>query len=178
MSFNDRESPKQEMIGHELCVNYLWNLSDMNNISARPASSIFTTEILVRFADCDPAGIVFYPRYFQMFSNLVEDWCASDLGISFREMHIEKGFGLPTVHLETDFIAVSELGDLLRADLSVLKLGGASVTVKIRLSGPDGADRVRSTLVLVWMDLKRRRAMPIPDELRARIVQFARLDNE
>jgi 4-hydroxybenzoyl-CoA thioesterase len=149
----------------------------MNNTSARPVNPIFTTEVLVRFADCDPAGIVFYPRYFHMFSNLVEDWCASSLNISFREMHIEKGFGLPTVHLETDFIAVSELGDVLRADLFVLKLGAASITVAIRLSGPEGAERVRATLVLAWMDLKRRRAMPIPDELRERIARFAQLDN-
>jgi 4-hydroxybenzoyl-CoA thioesterase len=163
---------------HGSLSNKLWSPLDMRNNSTRTASSVFSEEILVRFADCDPAGIVFYPRYFQMFSNLVEDWCASGLGISFREMHMEKGFGLPTVHLETDFVKVSELGELLRAELSVLKLGGASVTVAIRLCGPDGEDRVRATLVLVWLDSKRRRAMPIPDEYRAKIMQFMSFDHD
>ena len=38
------------------------------------APSYFERERLVRFSDCDPAGIVFYPQYFVMFNGLVEDW--------------------------------------------------------------------------------------------------------
>lgn len=132
----------------------------------------FTTEVTVRFGDCDPAGIVFYPRYFEMFNNLVEDWCAQGLGISFRELHLQRGLGLPTVHVETSFVAPSELGDLLRAQLRVQKIGGASVTLRVRLVGPAGEDRVRATLVLALMDLKERRAVPIPETLRACIAAF------
>jgi len=132
----------------------------------------FTTEVTVRFGDCDPAGIVFYPRYFEMFNNLVEDWCAQGLGMSFRELHLQRGLGLPTVHVETSFVAPSELGDLLRAQLRVQKIGGASVTLRVRLAGPAGEDRVRASLVLALMDLKERRAVPIPETLRARIAAF------
>jgi 4-hydroxybenzoyl-CoA thioesterase len=73
------------------------------------AVSPFVAEIPVRFAHCDTAGIVFYPRYFEMFSGVVEDWCADGLGVSFRELHLEQGLGLPTVHIETDFAAPSQL---------------------------------------------------------------------
>ena len=132
----------------------------------------FAREVLVRFGDCDPAGIVFYPRYFEMFNNLVEDWCASGLGTSFRELHQVQGLGIPTVSIQTDFVAPSRLGDVLRAELSVLETGGASITVAIRLLGEDGAERVLATLVLVLMDLKAMRATRIPDALRARIAAF------
>jgi 4-hydroxybenzoyl-CoA thioesterase len=133
---------------------------------------IFARQVQVRFGDCDPAGIVFYPRYFEMFNNLVEDWCADGLGTSFRELHGVRGLGLPTVNIQTDFVAPSKLGDVLRAELSVLKLGGASFTLAIRLLGADGAERVRATLVLVLMDLKTARALRLPDAMRARIAQF------
>ena len=33
----------------------------------------------VRFGHCDPAGIVFYPRYFEMLNALVEDWISEGL---------------------------------------------------------------------------------------------------
>lgn len=132
----------------------------------------FSTRIMVRFGDCDPAGIVFYPRYFEMFNGVVEDWCADGLGLSFHEMHIVRGIGLPAVHIETDFIAVSTLGETLRAELVVKKIGGTSITLAIRLQGPDGADRVRAQLVLVLMDLHKRRALPIPEEMGARIARF------
>jgi len=133
----------------------------------------FVREVLVRFGDCDPAGIVFYPRYFEMFNNLVEDWCAQGLGASFRELHQERGLGVPTVSIQTEFVATSTLGDVLRAELSVLKIGGASITLAIRLVGEDGADRVRATLVLVLMELKTKRATRIPDAMRARIAAYA-----
>ena len=31
-------------------------------------------EVLVQFAHCDPAGIVFYARYFEIINEVVEDW--------------------------------------------------------------------------------------------------------
>ena len=126
----------------------------------------------MRFGDCDPAGIVFYPRYFEMFNNLVEDWCAHGLGMSFRELHQERGLGLPTVSIQTDFVAPSRLGDVLHAALQVEKIGGASLTVAITLMGEDGAVRVRASLVLVLMELNTMRATRIPDAMRARIAQF------
>ena len=142
------------------------------NATREGANSVFATEVTVRFGDCDPAGIVFYPRYFEMFNNLVEDWCAQALGMGFRELHLERGLGLPTVHVETSFVAPSELGDVLRAELRVQKIGGASVTLQVRLAGPAGEDRVRASLVLALMNLKERRAVPIPEALRANITAF------
>nr|WP_314626560.1 thioesterase family protein [uncultured Noviherbaspirillum sp.] len=134
---------------------------------------VFATKVTVRFGDCDPAGIVFYPRYFEMVNNLVEDWCAQGLDMSFREMHLERGLGLPTVQIDTSFVAPSELGEVLQAELRVQKLGGASLTLAVRLAGPDGKDRVRASLVLVMMHLKERRAVRIPDALRERMAVFA-----
>jgi 4-hydroxybenzoyl-CoA thioesterase len=132
----------------------------------------FRTDLLVRFSDCDPAGIVFYPRYFEMFNRVVEDWCASGLGMSFRELHMERGLGLPTVHIETDFIAPSRLGDALCGELAVQRVGRASVTISIRLLGADGAARVRGSVVLALIDLKEGRAVALPDALRSRMTAF------
>lgn len=126
----------------------------------------------MRFAHCDPAGIVFYPRYFEMFNGVVEDWCAQELGMSFRDMHLQHGFGLPTAHLETDFIAPSELGEVLQARLTVEKIGGASMHVAIVLVGPQGDERVRASMVLVAMNLRERRAIPIPQAMRVSASTF------
>ncbi|WP_151633706.1 acyl-CoA thioesterase [Noviherbaspirillum aerium] len=137
---------------------------------------VFRRHIPVRFGDCDPAGIVFYPRYFEMFNGVVEDWCAQELGISFRDMHLRQHWGLPTVHLETDFIAPSELGEVLQACLQVRKLGRCSLHVAMRLLGPDGGERVRAKLVLAAMDLRERRAMPLPTEVARQAARFRAAD--
>jgi 4-hydroxybenzoyl-CoA thioesterase len=133
---------------------------------------VFRTKLLVRFGDCDPAGIVFYPRYFEMFNNLVEDWCPLGLGASLPELIAVHGLGLPTVSVQTNFLAMSAVGDVLTAELSVSKLGGASITIAVRLFGADGALRVDATLVLVLMELKLARATRFPASMRSRIGRY------
>ncbi|MFZ6719633.1 acyl-CoA thioesterase [Undibacterium sp. Ji49W] len=139
---------------------------------------IFTVELPIRFAHCDPAGIVFYPRYFEMMNGVVEDWCAQGLGCSFREMHMARGIGLPTVHLETDFIRPAQLGETLLAELTVLKLGNTSVEIQVCFCGQQHDMRLKARLVLVMMDLSLRHAMAIPDELRAAMLHYCAVKDE
>lgn len=136
---------------------------------------IFTAELPIRFAHCDPAGIVFYPRYFEMMNGVVEDWCAQGLACSFHEMHITRGIGLPTVHMETDFIKPAELGESLLAELIVTKLGKSSVELEICFSGLQRDMRLKAKLVLVLMDLKLRKAVAIPDELRTAMLKYCNI---
>jgi 4-hydroxybenzoyl-CoA thioesterase len=140
--------------------------------SSRTNNSAYRKQILVRFGDCDAAGIVFYPRYLDMFNSLVEDWCREELDFSFSEIVTRRGWGLPTVHLEVDFLAPSVFGDELSAILLVTALGKTSINLNIVLQGPDAVDRVRGKVALVVIDRKQHRAIPVPDEVRARILKF------
>jgi 4-hydroxybenzoyl-CoA thioesterase len=142
--------------------------SPLPSTPARP----FRAEVLVRFGDCDPAGIVFYPRYLEIFNNIVEDWCREGLQLSFPDLITQRGWGLPTVHLDVDFTASSRFGELLSATLTVRSVGASSVRVELALSGPDGGLRVRGSVVLVLIDRKPHKAIPIPDDLRARMLSF------
>jgi 4-hydroxybenzoyl-CoA thioesterase len=140
--------------------------------SLRPEARPFRTQVLVRFADCDPAGIVFYPRFLVMFNNLVEDWCRDGLGFSFDDIVVQRGWGLPTVHLEVNFIVPSRLGEVLTATLWVRNIGTSSIGADISLSGPDQVDRVRGKVVLVLTDRRNHKSFPIPDDLRMKIAEF------
>jgi 4-hydroxybenzoyl-CoA thioesterase len=135
-------------------------------------TSTFRKQILVRFGDCDAAGIVFYPRYFDMFNSLVEDWCREELDFSFSEIVTRRGWGLPTVHLEVDFLTPSVFGDVLSATLSVTALGKTSINLSIVLQGSDSVDRVRGKVTLVLIDRKPHRAIQLPEEIRLKIVKF------
>ncbi|MBI3711931.1 MAG: acyl-CoA thioesterase [Burkholderiales bacterium] len=132
-------------------------------------SLIFSTPISIRFAHCDPAGIVFYPRYFELINGVVEDWCAEGLGMSFHEMHMVQGIGLPTVHIETDFVKTSRMGDELIAELRVLKLGRASLTVEIIMKDKEGQLRLKAQLVLVLAKVDEQRAIALPENLREKM---------
>tara|TARA_B100000780_G_scaffold72530_1_gene48600 strand:+ start:1969 stop:2307 length:339 start_codon:yes stop_codon:yes gene_type:complete len=64
----------------------------------------------VLFQHCDPAGMVFYPRYFEMVNACVETWFADKLLVSFKRLHLELGLSVPTVSTQTNFCAPSRLG--------------------------------------------------------------------
>lgn len=124
----------------------------------------FNLTLPVRFADVDPAGIVFYPRYFEMLNALVEDWFAT-LGFPFKLIHMKGKMGVPTVRLEVDFMAPSELGESLDLALEVTKLGKSSCQLAVTFAC-EGQMRLKALVVLVCMDLGARAAMPWPETLR------------
>lgn len=142
-------------------------------VDVHTGAKTYTREVLVRFSDCDAAGIVFYPRYFEMFNNLVEDWCRDVLKFSLNEIVVRRGWGLPTVHLEVDFSAPSVFGETLRAALAVSSLGISSIGTEMTLSGPDGGLRVKAKSVLVLTNRSIGRAIAFPAELRERLVEVA-----
>jgi 4-hydroxybenzoyl-CoA thioesterase len=134
------------------------------------AGATFSRERLIRFSDCDPAGIVFYPQYFVMFNGLVEDWVEEGLGIGFRRLVIERGIGLPTVRLEADFRAVSKMGDRVMLSLAVERLGSRSITLSSRCTGAaDGQLRMQMRQVLVSTSLQSHQAVEVPADMRAAI---------
>ena len=130
----------------------------------------FTRERLIRFSDCDPAGIVFYPQYFVMFNGLVEDWVEEGLGVGFRRLVIERRTGLPTVRLEADFRSVSKMGDMVHLSLAVEKLGSRSITLDSRCTAAESGElRMQMRQVLVCTSLESHRAVEIPPDMRAAI---------
>ena len=70
----------------------------------------------VRFGHCDPAGIVFYPRYFEMLNALIEDWFTHGLGVDYAQLLGPRRIGVPTVSLQSRFVRVSRMGDASHAE--------------------------------------------------------------
>ena len=125
--------------------------------------------IQIEFNHCDPAGIVFYPRYFEMVNSVIENFFADVVGRSFASMHFGADNGVPTVAMEAVFQKPSRLGDKVRFTLRVEKVGGSSVRVVVQGSGPDGP-RMQATMTLAWIDGMK--AAPWPVEMRAALEAY------
>ena len=132
---------------------------------------VFTVDRLIRFSHCDPGGIVYFPRYFDLMNALVEDWFYQRLGLDYAGRLMSDGQGLPTVHAECHFVRPSLMGETLTWALTVEKVGSSSLTVKITASR-DGEDRLRATLVLVSTSLESHRPIPMPDDLRQAVEAY------
>ena len=132
----------------------------------------FVSEVEVRFRHCDPAGIVFYPRYFEMINDFVEEWFDKGMGLPFRALHVDRQIGTPLASVQCDFTAPSRWHEKLRQELAVRCIGGASFGADVRFVGPDGATRLKAALTIVTVNLRTMRSTAIPDDLRQRMQAF------
>ncbi|MEO8675881.1 MAG: thioesterase family protein [Casimicrobiaceae bacterium] len=135
------------------------------------APAPFEANKLIRFHHCDPAGIVFYPQYFVLFNELVEDWFNDGLGVDFGKFHAVDRLGVPMAHIECDFLSPSKVGELLRFRLAVKKIGVSSLTLDVDARAGE-QPRVRATLVVVLASLDTRQSVPFPAGFRAKIARF------
>ncbi|MDE2371814.1 MAG: acyl-CoA thioesterase [Burkholderiales bacterium] len=128
----------------------------------------FERERRVRFSDCDPAGIAFYPQYFVMHNGFVEQWFDEGLKFPYAALIGERRCGLPTVRLEAEFTAVSRHGDALVLAASVARLGRSSLTLHTEFRAADGRgeQRLRLRQVLVCISLDDHRPRELPADLR------------
>lgn len=134
--------------------------------------SAFRVPRRIRFSDCDPAGIVFYPQYFVMFNGVLEDWVDA-LGVGFADLVSRRRIGLPTVRLEADFRAVSRFGDDVVLSLEVERLGGKSLTLALRCEAAGGELRMAMRQVVVTTSLETHAAIAVPPDLREAIARQA-----
>lgn len=125
--------------------------------------------VQIEFNHCDPAGIVFYPRYFEMTNSVVENFFNDVVGRSFASMHLGAQNGVPTVAIGAEFFAPSRLGDKVLFSLEVEKIGRSSVGVVIEGRGGEEL-RLRVRLTLVWIDGMKAAAWP--EEMRARLAAY------
>ena len=117
----------------------------------------------ILFRHCDPAGIVFYPRYFEMLNDCVEAFFAEALGHPFEALH---GTGaVPTAQVSARFAAPSRHGDVLDFTLRCAPPGRSSLALDYNaLCGDSPRLAAQSTLVFVGGDGRPR---GWPDDLRA-----------
>jgi len=114
----------------------------------------------VLFKHCDPAGIVFYPRYFEMINDCVEQFFCDVLHYPFEEFLSKQG-GVPTVQIETRFTAISRHGDWLDFTLQPTRLGRSSFTFTLSAEC-EGETRLEARLVLVHVHEFAAAAWPQP----------------
>ena len=144
------------------------DMNTKNHIESAETSGTlppFTFLQKVQFKHCDPAGIVFYPRFIEMINDAVEAMFDEALGWPF-EVLLRDG-GVPTASIGVDFLTPSRHGDQLDIVIDIEKLGRASMRLAITaLSG--GSTRFRGSMTLVYVDSDDR-PQHWPDTVRARI---------
>ena len=128
--------------------------------------------IRIEWGDCDPGGIVYFPRYFEYF-----DACTRALferaGLSKRDMMKSYAMdGIPLVDMKAQFLMPSRFGDDVIVESSIANWGNSSFVVQHRLM-KGNALAVECFETRVWVahpkgDPEKFEARPIPEQVKER----------
>ena len=133
-----------------------------------PPAGAFTRSVTVRFSHCDPAGIVYFPHYFDLFNGLIEDWYKEELGYDYAELVMGSRFGFPFVHLDCDFKIPSRMGEEIHLTVMVDRIGRSSLTFAV--AGRVGERLIyEGELTCVFVTRSTGRSIPIPEVYRAKL---------
>jgi 4-hydroxybenzoyl-CoA thioesterase len=129
-------------------------------------------EIHVEWGDCDPAGIVYYPRFFEYF-----DACTNALfeRAGFRKAEMLKTYallGIPMIDTRAQFYAPSSFGDVVTVETRIVEWGRSSFRVEHKLYNGEvlGAECAEKRVWTVRdpQSKKGMRGETIPEEVKAR----------
>jgi 4-hydroxybenzoyl-CoA thioesterase len=133
--------------------------------------------VRIEWGHCDPAGIVYYPRYFEMFDSATHGlfeaagWKKPDLLSAFAVI------GYPMVDTRARFIAPSAFGDDIVIETRIAAFRNSSFDVEHKVFKPgEGGEElaIEAWETRVWVgrhpdDPKRLKSRPIPKVVVARL---------
>ena len=131
-------------------------------------------DLTIEWGDCDPAGIVFFPRYLAIFDS--STWSLFTAALGMRKRDLLARFwtvGAPMVDLRVRFLIPCTYGDEVVVESRVAELRRSSFDVRHRLLKDDQL-AIEGLETRVWSVIDpnrpgRLRSQPIPAEIRVRL---------
>ena len=123
--------------------------------------------VRITWGVCDPAGIVYYPRYFEMFDDSTTALFERALGMTKYQFLEEYGFaGYPMVDTRAKFSIPNRFGDDVEIESTVSEFRRSSFDILHRML-KGGALSIECTETRVWVgrdpaDNSKIKAVPIP----------------
>jgi 4-hydroxybenzoyl-CoA thioesterase len=105
----------------------------MVNMILNPLVLTSRRTVRIAWGDCDAAGIVYFPRYFEWFDAGTHA-LFDKAGLSFARMSEQyPGVAIPVVSTRATFIRSSTYGDEVAIDTEIVRWGRSSFDVHHRL---------------------------------------------
>jgi len=115
------------------------------------ATNPFRRQVTIEWGDCDPAGIVYYPRYFAMFDASTAHLFEAALGCKKRDMLRRFDIvGFPMVDARATFLVPSRFGDIVTIESHLTAFHRSSFEVSHKLLAADGRVAVEAVEKRVW----------------------------
>jgi 4-hydroxybenzoyl-CoA thioesterase len=127
----------------------------------------FRADFTARFSDADPAGIVYFARFFDFCHRALEAYFSERLMTPYAEFIQREGLGVPIVHVEGDFSTPVRFGETFAVSVRPLSVGKSSLKIAYAVHKPEqSAPCATFQITHVVTELRQMRPAPIPEAIR------------
>jgi 4-hydroxybenzoyl-CoA thioesterase len=98
-------------------------------------SFTFRRQLTIAWGDCDPAGIVFNPRFFEFFD--ASSWMLFDAALGVKPHQLNDAFGIigiPLVDARANFMKAVKFGDTVEIASRIAEFRRSSFNVEHKLT--------------------------------------------
>lgn len=128
----------------------------------------FGYKSVVRFADVDHAGIVYYPRYYHYFHVAFEEFFRERMGANaYLDLLDKKRIGFPAVASECEYKSPLRFNDSIETSIQLVKCGRSSIRLAYTVTHLEsGVVAAKGLVTCVTTDLEAFSSMETPQSLR------------
>lgn len=136
---------------------------------------VFHTTRPLRFGDCDPSGIAYFPSYLNILIGVLEDFFAS-IGADWKTLNQQRQIATPTVRLDLTFVKPGFHADQLEFTLKVMAVGGSSLSLEHEIHA-NGDLLWSAKHKIVATSMTTHKACAWPDDIRAALSNHLETQN-
>jgi len=137
---------------------------DVSDPGTMPQGEPFRFHTRIRYIDTDASGRIHYTAMFRYFES-AEIELMRTVGVTYSG---RSQYAFPRVHVECDFRLALVHDDEIEIEVFLTKLGRSSARFDFRTLKA-GELAAHGAVVIVCMDRASQRAIPIPEDVRARL---------
>jgi len=134
----------------------------------------YSRSLRIEWGDCDPAGIIFYPRYFAMFDHNTTMLISEASGVNKSQLfkRYPDFAGYPVLSTQAKFMMPTTFGDDVEITSTFSRVGRSSFEIRHVLT-KGGKVAVEGVESRAWVtrdpnDKTKIKSHPLPEELAAK----------
>jgi len=135
-------------------------------------ANLWSKTVTFRHGQCDPAGIVYTPEFFNVFNQVIEAWFCDCLGINYYEILGKRRTGLGYVSANAIFFTPCSMGEELEIFVQVTKIGGKSYALTLHAM-KSGHEALRGAFTTVATSLESHQSIAIPQDIKDALSKYA-----
>ena len=123
----------------------------------------------INFYDCDPAGIIFFARIFEICHSAYEDLISSfNLKSDYWN---NDDYAVPIIHTEGDYLLPLKPGDIVTVEVSVSQLKESSFELHYMCRNADNKITNEVKTVHIFVEKKKWKKSPIDPEVKQNLLK-------